>query len=140
MKLSDHFTLAEMTVTQQRGLDNTPSAATAANLRKTAELMEEVRRLLGGRPIIVTSGYRSPEVNRAVGGSRHSEHMTGSAVDFICPGFGSPLEVCKAIAASDIQFNQLIHEFGAWTHISRSDAPKRQILTIDGDGSRWGLA
>lgn len=140
MKLSDHFTLAEMTVTQQRGLDNKPSPATVENLKKTAAMMEEVRKALGDKPIIVTSGYRSPEVNRAVGGSPHSEHMTGSAVDFICPGFGSPLEVCKAIAASGISFNQLIHEFGAWTHISRSDAPKLQILTIDGDGARWGLS
>ncbi len=140
MKLSDHFTLAEMTVTQQRGLDNRPSRATIENLKATAELLEQVRALLGAKPIVVTSGYRSPEVNRAVGGSTHSEHMTGSAADFICPGFGSPLEVCKAIAASGISFNQLIHEFGAWTHISRSDAPKRQILTIDGDGTRWGLS
>jgi zinc D-Ala-D-Ala carboxypeptidase len=140
MKLSDHFTLAELTVTQQRGLDNTPSRAAIDNLRKTAEMMEEVRSLLGDRPVIVTSGYRSPEVNKAVGGSIYSEHMIGSAVDFICPGFGSPLDVCRAISASGILFNQLIHEFGAWTHISRSAAPRRRVLTIDGAGAREGLA
>lgn len=139
MRLSDHFTLAELTVTQQRGLDNTPSPAAIDNLRKLAAMMETVRCALGDKPIIVTSGYRSPAVNKAVGGSVYSEHMIGSAVDFICPGYGSPLDVCRAIAASGISFNQLIHEFGAWTHVSRSDAPRRQILTIDAAGARDGL-
>lgn len=144
MKLSEHFTLAELTVSQEaarRGIDNTPSPDVVANLRRTAELLEEVRALFG-KPIIVTSGYRSTEVNRAVGGSGYSQHMVGQAADFSVPSWGSPLEVCRAIVAAtpEIQFHQLIWEYAAWCHISWSDAPRRQVLTIDGRGTREGLA
>jgi len=144
MDLSAHFSLAELTVSEtaaRRGLDNTPSADTVANLRRTAELLEAVRALLG-KPVIVISGYRSPEVNRAVGGAVFSQHMVGQAADFVVPAFGSPLEVCRAIAAAEpaIDFHQLIHEFRAWVHISWSDAPRHHALTIDAAGTRLGLA
>lgn len=144
MKLSDHFTLAELTVSQEaarRGIDNTPSPDTVANLKRTAELLEQVRGLLG-KPLIVTSGYRSPEVNRAIGGATHSQHMVGQAADFVVPGFGTPIEVARAVASAEpeIEFHQLIWEFNSWVHISWSDAPRRQVLTIDGRGTREGLA
>jgi hypothetical protein len=142
MNLSPHFTLAELTQSQtaaREGLDNTPPAEMVDALRKTAELLERVRALLG-KPILVSSGYRSPRVNRAVGGAAQSAHMLGCAADFSCPSFGSPLEICRAIAASDISFDQLIHEFRAWVHIAWAPLPRRQVLTIDKAGTRAGLA
>jgi len=98
-------------------------------LLRSAFGMEGVRTLLGA-PIIISSGYRSPEVNKAVGGAKNSQHTKGEAVDFICPGYGSPLKICKAIAASGIKFDQLIQE-GTWVHISFSDANRREVLTAD---------
>jgi hypothetical protein len=95
--------------------------------------MEAVRKLLGDRPISVSSGYRSPALNRAVAGSRRSAHLTGHAVDFNCYGFGDPLEVCRAIAESDLAFDQLIEE-GTWIHVSFHPRLRRQVLTRRADG------
>jgi zinc D-Ala-D-Ala carboxypeptidase len=141
-QLSPHFSLAELTFSQigaRKGIDNTPPPEVEARLRMTAISMEAVRQVLGGKAISVSSGYRSPELNEAVGGSRTSAHTTGWAVDFNCHGFGSPLYVCRAIAASDLEFDQLIHEFGRWVHISFGPRLRRQLLTIGPNGSRNGL-
>ena len=132
MQLSRHFTLEELTVSQEaarRGLDNTPDAETIENLKRLAILLEEIRLLLGP-PIIVSSGYRSPKVNSIVGGSSNSAHKYGLAADFTCPGYGSVYEVCMAIRDSGIVYDQLILEFGAWVHIGLSDEPRRQNLSI----------
>lgn len=133
MNLTKHFTLPELTVTQQRA-DNTPSQSVIDNLRKTAELLEEVR-AIWDKPIIVTSGYRSPEVNRAVGGAQHSQHVVGQAADFLVPGL-TPREVCLAIMDTDIEFNQLIWEDynAGWTHIAWSAAPKLMAFKLPGGG------
>ena len=146
MKLSDHFTLAEFTASDTAArlrLDNTPTAAHLLNLKTTAARMEEVRRLLGGKPIRITSAYRSPVVNRAVGGVVNSDHALGWAVDFTCAGFGDPLAMCRAIEASDIQYDQLIHErkpSGAWwVHISFHPRMRRQNLTYNGSSYRQGI-
>lgn len=144
MRLSEHFSIEEMTASQNAarlGLDNAPAPDIVDQLRETAAMLEQVRALLGGKPIIVTSGYRSPAVNVAAGGVASSAHCFGRAADFICPSFGSPLQVCKAIGQSDIRFDQLIHEFGAWTHLAWSPGiPRRQVLTIDAAGTRFGLS
>lgn len=125
MKLTDHFTLAEFTASDTaRRLKNAnaPTAAHLANLKATAQGMEALRKLLGGPPIRVTSGYRNPVVNRAVGGVPNSDHALGWAVDFTCAGFGDPLAICRTVEASDLDYDQLIHERkpnGAWwVHIS----------------------
>jgi hypothetical protein len=139
MNLSPHFTLEEMTVSQtaaRRGIDNTPSAAVIAKLRKTAQGLEGVRVVLGGAPIIISSGYRSPAVNSAVGGARKSQHLTGEAVDFTAPRFGSVVEVFNAIKSSGIKYDQLIQEFGSWVHLSFSETPRGQALIIDKNGTR----
>jgi len=126
-----------MTVSQEaarRGLSNEPSYQAVDNLRVLCEELELVREMLGGRPIIVTSGYRSPALNAEVGGATNSAHMLGLAADFICPEFGDPVRVCNALlAARDIRFDQLIHEFGRWTHFSivlPLQRCRRQPLTI----------
>lgn len=128
--MSKHFPPTELTFSstaQRLGLVNTPPAAIAAVLADTADRMEQVREQLG-YPIHIDSGYRCPELNRAVGGAGNSAHMAGTAVDFTCTAFGTPLEIVKAIAASAIKFDQLIQE-GAWVHISFAPAMRRQILT-----------
>jgi putative chitinase len=71
-----------------------------------------------------------PAVNVAVGGSEKSAHMDGFAIDFTCPGVGVPLEVARKIAASDIKYDQMIHEYGRWVHISFDPALRKQQLTI----------
>lgn len=133
VKLTAHFALEELACTQHREFDNTPPPEVVANLRATAARMEEVRRLLGDRVIAVTSGYRCPALNHAVGGSRTSAHLTGHAVDFHCYGFGDALKVCRAIADSSITFDQLIEE-GTWTHISFDPRMRRQVLTKRANG------
>jgi hypothetical protein len=128
MKLTPNFTLEELVITQHRWVDNNPRGDVVANLQILASRLEDVRLLLG-KPIIITSGYRSEVLNRLIGGSATSKHMIGLAADFICPGFGTPLEVCRKIADSDLDFDQLINE-NSWVHFGLSDSPMRkQILT-----------
>lgn len=127
MNLSEHFTYDELTVTQVRNVSNKPNEKQLVNLKKTAQLMEAVRALLG-KPIRVNSGFRSDGVNRAVGGSTTSAHSFGYAVDFICADFGSAYEVACAIRDSDIKYDQLIYE-GTWVHISFDPRMRQQDLT-----------
>lgn len=129
-QLSTHFSLAEMTVTTT-GLNNSPNAQQLANLKATAQAMEAVRKLLGA-PITVNSAFRSAAVNRAVGGSPTSAHAHGFAVDFVCPKFGDPMTICKAIAASGIKFDQLIMEKNRWVHLGFGPGSRQQVL------SWWG--
>lgn len=144
MKLTPNFTLDELTVSQtaeRLGIDNDPPADIIDNLRGLASVLEEVRIVCNNRPVVVTSGYRSPIVNRMVGGSTRppSAHTLGYAADFTVPGFGTPMEVCRAIAAAGIRFDQLIHEFGRWVHLSVDPRMRRNVLTIDRSGTRPGL-
>lgn len=130
MNLSPHFTLAEATASQiafRKHLINTPSSDVLENMRLTAQKMEKVRALLGV-PIHVSSWYRSEELNAAVGGAAGSAHTFGWAVDFIAPAYGPPEKVCKAIAGSDIKFDQLIFE-GTWVHISFAPTGRNRVLT-----------
>lgn len=133
LKLSPNFYLAELTVSEtaeRRGIANQPDTLALANLFKVAALLEQVRKAVGDKIVLVSSGYRGPELNAAVGGSKDSDHMRGEAADFRVPSFGSPLQVCRAIADSGIKFGQLIWE-GTWVHISIPDGSARdgEILT-----------
>jgi len=133
-RLSDFFTLDEFVASQyasRHGIDNSPSLEIVAKLTRTGLEMDKVRRLLG-RPVIVSSGYRCPTLNRAIGSDDDSQHVKGEAVDFICPGFGSPLDVFNKIRLSCIEFDQLIVECGRWVHISFSPRKRRQCLAFDG--------
>lgn len=138
-KLTSHFSLEEFTLSQtaaRQGLDNTPSPEVAANLLRTATGLEAVRVVLGGAPINISSGYRSPAVNAAVGGAKNSQHLTGQACDFTAPRFGTVQQVFDAIKRSGIAYDQLIIEFGRWVHISFADKPRKQALVIDNQGTR----
>ena len=140
--LSPHFSLAEFTTSQtaaRMGVDNTPSPEIVANLQTTAAVLEQVREILKA-PILISSGYRCEMLNRLVGGVWNSAHLCGRAADFICPAYGSPLEVCQAIAKSGLKYDQLIYEMGAWTHLAWAPEPRMVNLTIDlVCGTRNGL-
>ena len=136
--MTPNFTLAELTRTDT-GLPNSPNADQMANIERLAGVLEKVRGVLGGKPLIVTSAFRSPAVNRAVGGSPTSAHVHGLAADFTCPRYGSPLQVCMAIEESGIEFDQLIHEYGRWIHLGVGPRERGEVLTIDKHGARPGL-
>lgn len=128
--LSPHFSAEEMTASESAdrlGIDNTVPQALLPHLCLTAQGMEGVREVLGG-PIHVNSGYRSPALNKAIGGVDTSAHTLAYAVDFICPQFGTTYEVAKAIKASHIKFDQLILEYG-WVHISFDPRMRGEVLT-----------
>jgi hypothetical protein len=115
MNLSEHFTLEEATFSEtavRMGIPNMPSTLQLANMQAAAKGMEEIRALLG-KPIRVNSWLRLPDVNVAVGGSKISSHMDG-----------------WAIAAAGIKFDQMIHEYARWTHISFAPEMRGQQLTI----------
>lgn len=132
-QLTPNFSLEELTITQVRDVDNTPPRDAAEHLKLVAAALEQVRTLLG-HPIIVNSGYRSPEVNAKVGGVPQSAHMVGYAADFICPAFGTPLEICKRIQADgSIRLDQCIEE-GTWTHLSVDPRMRGEFLTKNGRG------
>jgi zinc D-Ala-D-Ala carboxypeptidase len=119
LNLTPHFTLEEMTFSDagsRLGIDNTPEPIALANLELVAACMEKVRALLGSKPIVVHSGYRAPAVNKAVGGVATSAHCLGLACDFVCPEFGTPYEIATTIEASDLDYDQLILEYG-WVHV-----------------------
>jgi hypothetical protein len=134
MKISEHFNLEEFSFSAaaaRLGLDNIPGSAVITNLNLVAAVMERIRTLLGNRPLLIHSGYRSAEVNRAVGGVATSAHCQGLACDFVCPAFGTPAEVAGAILKSGIGYDQLILEYG-WIHVGLAQegvAPRQQALT-----------
>jgi uncharacterized protein YcbK (DUF882 family) len=141
MQLSEHFTLEELTrseVAERKGLDNTPNASEVANLVRLAGLLEEVRALLN-KPILLNSGFRSKAVNDSVGSKDTSQHRIGCAADIRVPGM-TPKQVVEACIEANIGYDQIIEEFGSWTHISvpntASTAPRRQALVIDRQGTR----
>jgi len=139
MQLSEHFTLEELTHTDHRELDNTPNDTEKNNLKRLAEFLEEVKTVLGGKPVMVNSAFRSKAVNDAVGSKDTSQHRIGCAADIRIPGM-TPDEVVKAIISSGIAYDQVIREFDRWTHISVPNepvgTPRRQALIIDKQGTR----
>ena len=138
-KLTEHFTLEELTHTDHREFDNTPNDAEKANLKRLALFLEQVKEVLGGKPIMVNSAFRCKAVNDAVGSKDTSQHRIGCAADIRVPSM-TPDEVVKAVIASEIGYDQLIREFDRWTHISvpsvAGDNPRRQSLIIDKTGTR----
>jgi uncharacterized protein YcbK (DUF882 family) len=138
-KLTEHFTLEELTHTDHREFDNTPNEAETTNLQRLALFLEQVKEVLGGKPIMVNSAFRCKQVNDAVGSKDTSQHRIGCAADIRVPGM-TPDEVVKAVIASGIGYDQVIREFDRWTHISvpntKDMTPRRQALIIDKSGTR----
>lgn len=140
-----NFTIRELTrsdTAARLGIDNIPTGAVLQNLAKTSHYMADVRRWLGDKPIYVSSGYRSPELNKHIPGSSNtSAHTLGWAVDFKCPQFGTPLKIAELIAISDVMddVDQLIHEYDSWVHISFDPRKRKQLLTINKNGVSKGL-
>lgn len=139
MNLSPHFTLAEFTRSERAerlGLDNSIPKHLMPNAMRMAMLMEHVRLILGNKIIVVNSMYRSPAVNKAVGGSRTSYHLKALACDFVCPSFGRPYDIATKLSNLPLVygfvFDQLIYE-GSWVHIGLADelkTPRMQALTM----------
>jgi len=138
-QLSQHFSLEELTHTDHRQFDNAPNQDELANLNRLASFLEQVKSVLGGKPIMINSAFRSKQVNDAVGSRDTSQHRIGCAADMRVPGM-TPDEVVKAVIASGIGYDQIIREFDRWTHISipnhPEDKPRQQALIIDKMGTR----
>lgn len=151
-QLTEHFSLEELTHTDHRELDNTPTTAEKCiidgkevmvnayeNLPRLAKFLEDLKVLLGGKPIIVNSAFRSEAVNSAVGSKNTSDHRRGCAADIRVPSM-TPDEVTRAIIASDLPYQQVIREFDRWTHVAittnEGDTPKKSKLIIDKTGTR----
>lgn len=150
--LTPNFTLEELTHTDHRELDNTPTTAEKCiidgkevmvnayeNLPRLANFLEQLKVILGGKPIMVNSAFRSESVNTAVGSKNTSDHRRGCAADIRVPGM-TPDEVTRAIINSDLPYQQVIREFDRWTHVAittnDSDVPKKSKLIIDKSGTR----
>jgi hypothetical protein len=134
--LSPHFSLAELTASDtaaRLGIDNTPPPDVLETLRHTCAGLEAVRVLLGV-PLHISSGYRSPALNKQVGGQANSQHCKGEAVDFTARQFGTPEQIVARLVASNLTFDQVILEFGRWVHISFGNRQRRQALVIDKGG------
>jgi hypothetical protein len=147
-QLSEHFSLEELVASDtacRMGIDNAPSQAIIDELKVTCDrLLEPIRRVLRDQPIEITSGYRCPDLNIAVGGVAHSAHASGRAVDFVCPKFGTPYEICVHLTnhMRQLEIDQLIHEHGSWVHVARAatgTTARLHVMTIDGRGTRQGL-
>ncbi|MFM9968474.1 MAG: D-Ala-D-Ala carboxypeptidase family metallohydrolase [Burkholderiales bacterium] len=136
MQLTDHFSLEELIASEtaaRKHIDNMPPVELMPNLRVLAQGLEQVRAALGGRPIHINSGYRSLALNKEIGGAEKSKHMFGLAADILCPQFGTPLDVCRAIVVAKIPVDQVIHEFGKWCHVSFAapgEEARGELLTI----------
>lgn len=149
--LSLHFSLDEFTSSDtalRLGIRNVPPAKVLDNLYRTAILLERVREFLslrfgGDVPIRITSGYRSLQLNRAIGSKDSSDHITGRAADFVAPRYGTPGTIAQTLAANydNLDIGQVILEFNGWVHIStkRPEKSANRILTINNDGVHPGI-
>jgi len=146
VKLSPHFTLKEFIksdTAERLGIDNTPNQDIVDNLKILAKGLEDVRQLLD-KPIYISSGYRSLELNNLLKSKPTSQHCQGLAADFRADGYGTPDDIVYSIVNSSINYDQLIMEFvkpdvpySGWVHISfckNSNDARKQALMIDSNG------
>jgi hypothetical protein len=130
--LTENFTLAEMIYSdtaKAMGQENYPNDQQAENLQRVCDVLERIRSLCGDNPVVVSSGYRCPEVNAAVGGVPDSAHVEGLAADITIPDFGTTTQICEAVRPylGEWQIDQLIDESGGgarWVHVGLCDPPE----------------
>ena len=130
MRLSEHFDLNELTVSQEAvrlGIDNTPGLAEIACLGDLCIHVLEPARELAGQPIFPSSGFRCLALNRAIGSGDNSQHILGQAVDCLAKGY-TVQDFFELIRSSNIPYDQLIQEYSRWVHISYRAKPRRQAL------------
>lgn len=132
-----NFTMKELCrslVAEDKCIDNTPPPSVLKQLEFTIAGLERLRAFLGA-PIRINSGYRSKALNDAVGGSPSSQHMFGEAVDFVCPGYGSPRAVAESLSRAMplLGIDQLIFEH-TWVHVSFTLWPRYEVLTRKSGG------
>ena len=151
MKLSAHFDLEEFTCSDTAArmcINNDLPIELLAEAKKTADMMEAIRAYLSDRlqkpcPVIITSAYRCPQLNKAIGSSETSDHIKMMAVDFKAPAFGSPYDICRELAPamSMLGIGQIIYEFESWIHVSTRIPDKviNCIITINKDGTHAGI-
>jgi hypothetical protein len=150
MKLSTNFSLSEFVASDtadRMGIDNDLPIELMTNAKATADMLERIRAYLvsdSGKsiPIIITSGYRCQHLNRVIG-STGGDHPRAMAADFRAPAYGTPLQVCKALApvVSVLGIGQLILEFNSWVHVSTRPSDKiiNRIITISKAGTQAGI-
>lgn len=141
-QLTANFSLEELTRSEaadRNGWDNTPNAQEIENLKRLAALLQQVKTAVGGKPVMINSGFRSKQVNDSVGSKDSSQHRLGCAADIRVPGM-KPREVVEVCIAAEVPFDQIILEFNSWTHISVPSLPEAQPrnsrLIIDKQGTR----
>jgi len=130
MNLSEHFSLDEATYSEtaiRMHIDNQPNEQQLENMKSAAQQLEAVRNATGA--LRVNSWLRLPDVNVAVGGSKVSSHMDGWAID-CSSNAHNPYELCQLVKQAGIKFDQMIHEYGRWMHISFAPEMRQQELTI----------
>ena len=126
---------------KSKGIDNTPNGVVLNNLIEAAHYLWQPVRDILGHPIRITSGYRSPKLNSAVGGAANSAHKFGNAIDFQCPGFGTTRQIITKLQAEfrkhGVKFDQLILEYpnssGSWVHLGyrhMNGAQRKQMFRI----------
>lgn len=137
MKITKNFTLEELlrSATASRlSIPNTPSLSVTHNLILLCNHILQPLRNAYGKPIIVNSGYRSPELNKAIGGAKNSQHMRGQAADIKGSCGTIPQEnrhLFELIQKLNLPFDQLIDEKNySWIHVSFSDTPRHQVLHL----------
>ena len=150
MRLSAHFTRAELERSQTAArlrIDNRIPPELMPNARLLVAMLERIRAYLGGHPVHVTSGYRCPELNQAIGGARDSHHTLALAADIVVPGAGSPHAIARRLApvVDALRISQLIAEYagaegGGWVHVGCMNVlPMNRILTVDARGTHIGI-
>lgn len=133
MKYFNYYELTASSTAKRKGIDNTPDATVRANLTAlVANILDPLREAYG-KPIVVSSGYRSPKLNRAVGGAAKSQHVTGQAADIhtLSDTPADNKKLYDLILKLKLPFDQLINEYNFnWVHVSFSPRNRRQVLKI----------